>query len=232
MSEKTDVAAPAVEEAKVELTIAEITGEQKVEAKVVPEAVFLEQKNENKELKRELKAIRAQIEGGATQKEVSASLNDIAEEYGTDPKFLGKLASAIRADVEKENEAKLGAALKPFQEKERAQQVKGAFDTHFEKSMGDMEDYKGIVNKDVIFALSLNPNNAQKTIPQLIEETYGNAIAGKRSVETTTHRASTTPGVLDFDRANTDAEYLGEVMKDPALKKQFHDKAQEIARRG
>lgn len=220
-------------EAKVE-TIAEIIGDktEKQEPKVVPEAAFLEMKNSNKELKREIKELRSAMEQGATTGEINASLDDIAKEYEIDPKFLGKLASTIRKDVEAEAEKKVSDRLKPFEDRDRAEKIEKVFGTHFAKAMDEMEDYKGIVNKDVIFALSLNPSNSAKTIPQIIEETYGSAISGKRSLETTTPRGGSTPGVLDFDKANSDEAYLTQVLSDPALKKQFNEKVMEMARRG
>lgn len=209
-------------ETKVE-TIAEIIGdkEPKNEPKVVPEAAFLELKNANKELKRELKALSQRIEQGATSGEVSSSIDEIAKEYEVDPKFLGKFAAAIRKDAEAEAEKKVADRLKPFEERDRAEKIQKVFSTHFDKAMMEMEDYKGIVNKDAIFALSLNPSNASKTIPQLIEETYGSAISGKRSIETTQPRSGASAGEFDPERANRDAAYLKEVFKDPVLRKSY-----------
>jgi hypothetical protein len=162
---------------------------------------------------------------------VSSSLDDIAEEFKVDKTFLNKLASTIRKDVEAEAYKKVEAKLKPFEEQNRAEQVSKVFNKAFDKTIGDMEDYKDVVNKDTIFALSLLPANSTKTLPQLIEETYGNAVSGKRSIETTTPRGGAASGELDMDRANSDAAYLDEVLKTPTLKKQFDEKVMEIARR-
>lgn len=215
-------------------TIGEIIGdkkEEKTEPKMVPEAAFLEEKKARKALERDMKELQRRVEEGATKTEVSETLADIAKEYDLDPKFLGKLAATIRKDVEAEADRKVSDRIKPFEEKERAEKIQKVFDTHFSKALGDMDEYKDIVNKDVIFALSLNPQNSSKTIPQLIEETYGSAIRGKRSIETAQPHRGSTPGELDFDRANTDAAYLREVLADPKLKHQYNDKAMEIARR-
>lgn len=220
-------------EPKVEApTIAEIIAvDPKPESKLVPEASFLEEKKGRKAAEREVKALKDQIAGGATDTQVNATLEDIGEEFNVDKKFLGKLAGALRSQIEAETETRFNAKLKPFEERQRSEQIQTVFTTHFEKAMADMEDYKGIVNRDAIFALSLNPANASKTLPQLIEETYGNAIAGKRSIETTTPRGGAASGELDFDRANSDGAYLDEVLKDPTLSKQWNEKVMEIARR-
>lgn len=203
-------------------TIGEILGaDEKQEVKEVPLAAFLEEKNARKEMEKELKSLKKQIESGATKTEVSDTIQSIAEEFNTDPKFLSRFAAAIKADADKEAEAKFTAKLKPFEEKEKSDRVQKVFDTHFVKSMDEMGEYKGIVNKDVIFALSLNPSNSSKTIPQLIEETYGQAISGRRSIETGTPRGGAPAGTFDPDRANKDVEYLKQVYKDPVLRKSY-----------
>jgi hypothetical protein len=241
MADEAQVAAPdavekveKVEETKPE-TIGEIIGtkeETKPEPKLVPEAAFLELKKSNKALEREVKDLRTRIEGGATEAQLTPSIQAIAEKYEVKPEFLNDLSAAIRKDVEAEAEQKIGARLKPFEDKDRAQQVRTVFDKAFDRTLTEMDEYKGVVNKDTIFALSLIPTNASKTLPQLIEETYGSAITGKRSIETTVPRGGAAPGELDMNRANTDADYLREVLSNPTLKKQFDEKVMEIARRG
>lgn len=220
-----------VEKPQAETIANIIQTEQKPDPKLVPEAALLEEKKGRKAAEREVKALRDQIASGASDTQVAASLEEIGEEFSVDKKFLGKLAAAIRKDVEAETETRFNAKLKPFEDKQRSEHIQTVFGTHFEKAMADMEDYKGIVNRDAIFALSLNPANASKTLPQLIEETYGNALAGKRSIETTTPRGGAASGELDFERANSDGAYLDEVLKDPTLKKQFDAKVMEIAQR-
>jgi hypothetical protein len=205
-------------------TVAEIIGEpkeDKPEPKMVPEAVFLEEKKARKALERDMKELQRRVEEGATKIEVSESIEEIAKEYDVDPKFLTKFAATIRKDAKAEAEKELGNRLKPLEEKERAEKIQKVFDTHFSKALGDMDEYKEIVNKDVIFALSLNPQNSSKTIPQLIEETYGSAVRGRRSMETTTPRGGAPAGEFDPDRANRDASYLKEVLKDPQLRKSY-----------
>lgn len=230
----TEAPAEEVKEVSQQPSIADIIGEkqeEKPEPKTVPEAAFLEEKKARKALERELKSLRSQIEEGATVKEVNSSLDDIAEEFGVDKKFLSKLTSALRKDVEAEAENKVNARLKPFEEQSRAERIKSAFEQHYNAAMKELKDYDGIVNKDVIFALSLNSANASKNIPQLIEETYGNAVSGRRSIESTTPQRAAMTGDLDFERAGKDSEYLAFVMKEPKLKAQFLQKAQEISSR-
>jgi hypothetical protein len=193
--------------------------EAKPEAKVVPEAAFLEIKKDNKELRKELKDLRTTIESGASKAEVSSDIAALGEKYGVDKGFLNDLASTIRKDVEAETDAK----LKPLTAQDKANRINTVFTTHFDKAMAEMPEFAGIVNRDVIKTLSLDPANADKTFVQLIEETYGNAIGGKRTLETTTPRGGKTLDSVDFDRARRDGKYLEEVLSNPQTKKEYND---------
>jgi len=229
MEETKQAAEAPAEEVKVEEkkdvapSIADIIGEKKEdkpEPKTVPEATFLEEKKARKALEKEVKDLRSRIDAGATDEEVSDSVEALVSKYGADNRgFLTDLDKLI----EKRAKTVAESMVKPFHEKDRAEKIQQVFTQHFDKAMGDMEEYKGIVNKDVIFALSLNPSNSSKTIPQLIEDTYGNAVSGKRSIETTTPRGGTAPTTFDPARANKDAAYLREVIADPDLKKQYDE---------
>ena len=66
--------------------------------------------------------------------------------------------------------------------------MEAAFATGLEKALQNAPEYRDVVNVSVIKALAFNPANANKTYRQLLEEAYGNAITGQRTVETTTPR--------------------------------------------
>jgi len=86
-----------------------------------------------------------------------------------------------------------------------------------------MPEYENLVNREVIKVLSLDPKNANKTFAQLIEETYGKAITGKRTIETTKPGGGKEPTEIDFDKALKDTEYFKEIMSNPTLKKKYND---------
>ena len=88
-----------------------------------------------------------------------------------------------------------------------------------------MPEFDGVVNKDVIMALTRDPNNASKTFPQLIEAAYGHLLQGKRTVDTGSSRTGKEDNmIVDIAKAKTDSEYFKMVMSDPNLKKQYNDK--------
>jgi len=219
---ETKVEAPK-EVAKEVETIGKALETKEPEPKMVPEAAFLELKKSNKALAKDLKDLKASIEDGDSKQDVAADIDAIAEEHNIDPKFLKKLATAIRKDAEKDIEGKVADRLKPIEAKDRADKITTAFNTHFENAMAEMPEYKKIVNKSVIKTLSLDPENQNKTFAQLIEETYGNAIGGKRTLEDTTPRGGKATDGVDVTRASKDGSYLKEVLANPDTKKEYNE---------
>ncbi len=180
---------------------------------------FLDLKKENKQFRKDIEELKSKIEEGASKVEVSADLETLAEEHNIDPKFLAGLTNAIKAQVRQETEAE----IKPLKEKEKADSIDKAFSTHYNKAIKNMPELEGIVNKDVIKSLSLDPKNSNKTFTQLIEEAYGNVNVGKRTIETTTPRGGKEPEPVDLNRANRDESYLNEVLSNPQSAKEYND---------
>lgn len=220
-------------EAKKEETVGEAldvtpksegTPPKKEEPETVPLATFLEIKGDNKKLTKQIEDLQKTIESGASRGEVSADLQAIADEHNVDPKFLKDLEKAIRAKAKQEATEEVETKLKPLQEKERAEKINTAFNAGFSKAMESMPEYDGIVKKDVIKALSLLPENANKTFAQLIEESFGHLITGKRTIDAGSSRAGKNDtGEVDIKRAQTDPDYFKEVMANPITKKKYND---------
>lgn len=214
------VETPAAE-TKTEETISEVLGTKeptvevtKPDVKMVPEATYLE-------LKREFKALKKSIADGATNKEVSADLKSLAEKHNVDQDFLEELAEVMKKESKSDFEEELASKLKPIQEKDRQVKINNAFENAFAKAIEKAPEYQGIVNKEVIKTLSLDPRNANKTFNQLIDESYGHLVTGKRTLDATggSSRVETT---VDMAKAKTDGEYFKKVMADPVLKEQYN----------
>lgn len=220
--------APKEPETPAEPTIGDAL---KVEEKKQPDSVPLARLNKEiarkKELEAEIEKLKSQtVDENLSKKEISSSLKDLAVKHNIDADFLSELAGAIR----KEADADIEERLRPLNEREKNEKIDKAFQTGFTKAMENMPEYDGIVNANVIKKLSLDPENANKTFRQLIEDTYGNSLSGKRTIETTTPRGGNTAGNVDIEKARTDPAYFKEVMADPDLKKQYNDGlAQRIA---
>ena len=208
---------PAEPTEQKEQTIGEVLDTQPEEPKEKPTIgldKFLDIKRENKLLAKAVKDLEAKLESGATSEEISDEVDDLADEFNVDKTFLSKLEKRIESRME----SKMESRLKPLAEKDNVKRIDEAFTKHFSKAIDDMPDYANIVNPDVIKQLSLNPANGKKTFQQLIEETYGNALGGKRTIETSQPRGGKEPTEVDFDRAKKDMGYYKEVMDNPTLK--------------
>ncbi len=180
---------------------------------------FLDIKKENKELKKALKDLESRvIEGDSDADDVASDIDELAEKFNVDKKFLKGLEKAL---MKKANDT-VSSTLKPLQDKERQAKMDTAFNAHYEKAISRMPDFENVANKQVIKSLSQLPENSNKTFSQLIEETYGNAISGKRTIETTTPHGGKSPDVIDYSRANTDSAYFKEIMASPDLKAKYN----------
>ncbi len=209
-------------------TIGEMVGET-IEAEkkesTVPSHEFVAIKKALKTAEKELKSLKASIEDGASKKEIADDISAIADEHNIDKGFLQKLASSIKAEAEKEMDAKLASK---FESKEKQEKFDDVFSKAYEKALERAPDFKSISNPEIIKVLATQPQNSKKTISQLLEETYGNAITGKRTIETTSPGGGKDPEPLDFKRAEKDISYFKEVMADPKKKAEYN--AQMLSR--
>lgn len=189
------------------------------EPKMVPEAILIEYKKENKEIHKELNDLKALIESGATKKEVSADLKVLAEKHGVAADFLEEFAAAVR----KEAKADADRELQPIKDGETAAKRETVFNEHFDKTLIEMPEYSKIVNKNVIRTLVFDPKNANKTFAQIFEESFGHLITGKKTIDTTKARGGKDATIVDVARAQRDPEYFKEIMADPELKKKYNE---------
>lgn len=209
-----------------EETIGEVLNQEPAPKKeeTVPLSAFLEIKNSNKEMMKQMKDLQKSIEEGATKKEVSADIQALSEKHGVDADFLQDFAKAVKQQAKQEAEEDVNSKLKPIQEKERAEKINKAFEEHFGKAIAQVPEYEGVVNKEVIKQLSLSPENSKKTFIQLIEDSYGHLVQGKRSLDSATSRPGKDDNLeVDADKMQRDPQYFKDVMDNPILKKKYNE---------
>ncbi len=149
------------------------------------------------------------------RKALEKELADLRAEKGDDPEV---------DDVDDDSEVKkLAAKLDGIEKKGRQAELNAAFDKHFKQAIENSPEYADVANIEVVRQLAFNPANANKTYKQLLEEAYGNAITGRRTIETTTPRGGAKDSKVDIERTQTDAEYRRAVLADPDLKKQYNE---------
>lgn len=213
-----ETTAETTQEVDTQETIGEMAGEEPA-PRVVDEHIFVAEKKARKQAERELKALKKSIEEGATPQEISDNIADISEEYDIDPNFLSKLVSNIKEETTRELEAKMNSK---FGDKDKTDKFETAFTNAFKVALERGPEFQSIANPEIIKTLAKLPQNSKKTVSQLLEETYGNALTGKRTIETTTPGGGKDPEPLDLKRAEQDIEYYKQVMADPKKKAQYN----------
>lgn len=191
----------------------------------VPISTFVKVKKDAKKFEKLYNDLKNRAESGESPEDISDDLDELASEFNVEPKFVKKLANILKGQAEK----KVGESMAPIIEqnkkltdREKAKLIDDAFNTAFASAMETMPEYAEVADKEAIKALSLLPANANKTFAQLIEQTYGKAISGKKTIDSTTPGGGKDPEPIDYARAKQDTEYFKEIMADPALKKEYN----------
>ena len=223
LEEKMEVPEPPKEETPPDTkaqTVGEVLGKEK-EVRTIPEAVLLEYKNQNKELKKDMEELKTLMKEGGSKQEVSESLREIAEEHNVDVGFLEKLTKAIKLEAQ----AEISAKMQPLEDRERIIKRDNILNDAIDKQLEAMPEYTDIAKKDIVRSLALLEENAAKTIPQILEETYGHLIQGRKTIDSGAAGRSTTDEIteIDFKRAESDGDYLKKILANPKLKKEYND---------
>lgn len=210
--------APVVEEiSEATKTVAEIIEEAAPRQEMVGLDKFLELKKENKQLKRSMTNLEDRIKSGESN--ISDDIDAIAEQHDVDRNFLQQLSDSIRMQTEKKLDEKYSSRI-DAQERER--RIEDSFDKHYKLAIEKAPEFDVLANKEIIKSLSNLPRNANKTISAILEDTYGNALTGKRSIETVKSGGGKDPENLDTRKASTDTAYFLEVMANPKLKAEYN----------
>ena len=160
------------------------------------------------EVNEKRKAAEAELAELKADKDADSSVFDT--EKDPDVQSLAKELAQIKEDAEKAK-----------QESTRVANV-AKLDEKLAEALEDNPEFKNVANLDVIKQMALNPNNKTKTLLQLLDEAYGNAIPGKRTTETTTPRGGANDTKVDLARAASDPVYKREVLADPDLRAQYN----------
>ena len=199
------------------------TMENTVEEKpkrVVPEPVFLEVKNENKSLKKQMAELKNQLERGATKQEIATEVEDLIKEFpDVNPDFLNKFLGIAKSKAK----AELEEELRPLKEEKAKESFDKKFADKFKEALEEMPEFKNIADIEVIKALAMKKENSGKTFEDLLEQVYGKFVTRERK---TLERI--TPGggkdvSVDFKKAQTDKEYFKQVMANPETKKIYNE---------
>jgi hypothetical protein len=209
-------------EKKAEVVEEKTIGEQLNKQDNVPLSTFLEIKNESKAAKQEINDLKKQIEEGASKQDISKGIKEIANEHNVDENFLNEFANTVKAQAEKEIDAKIAEKLKPLQDEDNAKKVDNIFNENYDRVLENMPEFKNVANKAVIKTLALDPANKNKTFTKIIEEAYGHLIKGKKTIESSTPNSKSEGETLDKAKLK-DPVYMKKVLADPDLKKEYNE---------
>lgn len=205
-------------------------------SKVVGLDKFLELKKQNKEMRKDLTSLMDSIKSGATERETRDEIAELAKNHDVNPEFLKTLVATIEKNVSKKFET-AGKGKKEAKaddgddddsddqdegEKVSPEKVNTIFNTHYDKIIDRMPEFAEVVNKEVIRELSKLPSNSNKTLTQIIEDTYGKTLTGKRTIDSGKPGAGKEAKPIDYARAKKDTDYFLEIMKDPDLKREYN----------
>jgi hypothetical protein len=201
---------------------AETTKKVDVQGDTVPLALFLD-------LKREMKELESKAKGGDS----NALLEAIADKHNVDVDFMREFADSIRENTAKE----IRKEYEPFfnKQKEEAENLKKdqLFDSVYDSATKSFPELEGVLNKDLIKGLALDPKNSDKSVKQLIEWAYKGVMSKDDetpapSFEEGSPSGGKKSGKLDF--SNLSPEDHKTIADDPKLRKEYGDWVTENVR--
>lgn len=184
----------------------------------VPLKKYMAEKNERRSLEERTEQLQGEIAKlkrnmvGMSVGQVSDELKTLAADHNVDESFLAQLVGTVqkatKEEITKELQGNVDSRLSVFEQAENKRQMEAKLESMLSKALGEMPEYKEVVNQDVIKTLAVQPSNAKKTMQQLIEETYEAALGGKKTLEQGTHgRSKMEPEYTDnFDEIESNPE--------------------------
>jgi hypothetical protein len=216
-----DIKAEEVEVVVDEQTLADIVPDEpepikeepkKGKPESVPIDVYLQLKKELKDLKK----------NSSTSKSVDSSIEEIASEFDVDPSFAQKLANAIETSSMSKFEERYLAEKREMEYKQKMAESESKLDKAIEQALENEPHFKGIANPEVIKELARKSTDKSITVSQLLENVYGNAVTGKKTMETATPSNDRGDAQVDFTKAGDPAVYA-QIKSDPKLWKEYNE---------
>ena len=186
---------------------------------------YMAEKTKRQELEGEVARLTAELnKGGSSKEQIADDIDALVKEYeDVDPTFLNKLVGVIEKRAEAKFGDKIREEVEPLKESVQEKRINDAFKTHFDKAMSNMPEYKDVVDPNVIKTLSLDPANEDKTFAEIIEETYGKFVTGKKTMEDKTQPGGgKDPETIDYSKAKKDPAYFKTIMANPRLKAEYN----------
>lgn len=200
------------------------TGKTEV-AETVPLNVFLELKDEIKELKRQIK------EGdGSTKSEDAEKIKELQDKYGDDvPKeMIADMFKAMKGNAAT-TATKDPTLDKILQNQEKQDKITKSNDTKeklkklYDRAIEISPEYKDIADMNLIMKLANDPENRHKTMGDLLVDTYSKFVTGRKTLETSQSGHGRTVEDVDFGNMDEDTEKHVLSGKDKKLTEKYNE---------
>lgn len=211
----TPEASEKEEQPNEEKTIGELK-EPKKEAvdKTVPLATYMGEKKKRQELEKRITDLEAPVD--------SSSAQDLADEFGVSLDAVSKIAKSVKAEVMGEIEPKIHAIEETRTQAEEAKLLNDLYQVAIDKN----PELGKVANKDSILQLAQLDKNQDKTMSQILQDTYGMLYEDntpRQSMETSRTGAESTPAKVDFDKLSTmSPDKQREVLDNPKTKAEYN----------
>ena len=209
-----------VENELPELSFSEDKSESSQET--VPLSVFLAQKEDLKELKREIKELASSkskitIEG---IEDLSSKYPDVSTDFIND--MLSAATSKAKAEAMREVESKYSPIIEKQKQREELENFNNAFEKVFNKAIQDNPDLPKNIDKELIKTLVMTPKYKNIKISEILTNIYGSTVQGKGSSENETVAASEDVStVTSFEKITPDQKKA--IMDDPKARQKYFD---------
>ncbi len=218
-----DTEVKEVKEGTVEAEIAKTEpqaqeGEKKADAapETVPLRVYLELKDDLKELKNQIKE-----SGNSNQSLKIQGLEELSKKYpDVNSDFIQDMLSAATQEATKKVEEKYSPIIERQEAEKRQVAFDKAFDSLFDKTLQENPDLPKNIDKEAIKALATTPKYRNVPLSDILLRMYGTTEAGKQSSENDARSgADVVDDVVSFDKI-TD-EQKTRIMADEKTRKEY-----------
>jgi AraC-like DNA-binding protein len=205
----------------------------------VPLKKYMEEKRARRDIESQVETLQEEITklktntatGAINLTTVNDEIRRLAQEHNVDESFLTSLVSTVRKTTKEEIRGEMEKDFSPKIsqiERERAiEKAERKFEEAYSKALAENPEFNGIVNKDVIKTLAFSQQNSKKTLSEIIDDTYGSAVQGKKSIET--QHASKQPTEVDYN--NPKSADWDKIESDPTAKEKWSKEAAEQIKR-
>ncbi len=192
------------------------TEDQKGDKEEVKEGLIVELKKENREMRKmirdevipTIRQLQEQVKnGGTSASNAKDELDALAEEWQLEPKFVRKLSEILLSKSKKQFEDSYLSDINDIKSKTEEQtkqithaQVAGAISKEFDRVVADNPDLGKVAHKEAVKKYILSSEeNLKRTMEDILEELYGEAVKNSAGVEGYSSQGGNHPKEPDYN---------------------------------